>query len=178
MAYAWALLDSIAFNEFPRNFSSFLLNSRVWPQTAAMRVLEPGASFSPIEWKLARLYRTLVFQKGVGRKVAIVVPFRDQHAKQKRSAHLAQFVPFMCSFMARALVPFHVYIIEQSDDGRKFNRGKLLNAGYEIARQAGSDGCSAFIFHDVDLLPDKDLLPHYRCDANNFASTPNHIARV
>lgn len=142
-----------------------------------MRVLERGASFSPIEWKLARLYRTLVFQKGVGRKVAIIVPFRDQHMEQKRSSHLSQFIPYMCSFMARTLVPFHIYIIEQSNDGKKFNRGKLLNVGYEIARQKGEDA-SAFIFHDVDLLPDKQLRPHYRCDAQNFRTTPNHIARV
>lgn len=171
------LVPSLSMN-FHEIFRRFCSTSEYGPKLQQMRVLEPGASFSPIEWKLARLYRTLVFQKGVGRKVAIVVPFRDQHAAQKRAAHLAQFIPYMCSFMARALVPFHIYIVEQSDDGRKFNRGKLLNAGYEIARQAGSDGCSAFIFHDVDLLPDNDLLPHYRCGATSFATTPNHIARV
>lgn len=44
---------------------------------------------------------------------------------------------------------FHIFIIEQSTDGRKFNRGKLLNAGFDIAR----NDYDVFIFHDVDLLP-------------------------
>lgn len=44
---------------------------------------------------------------------------------------------------------FHIFIIEQSMDGRKFNRGKLLNAGFDMAR----NDYDTFIFHDVDLLP-------------------------
>lgn len=41
-------------------------------------------------------------------------------------------------------------MVEQTADGRKFNRGKLLNAGFDMAR----DDYDVFIFHDVDLLPD------------------------
>lgn len=44
---------------------------------------------------------------------------------------------------------FHIFIVEQSLDGRKFNRGKLLNAGFDMAR----NDYDTFIFHDVDLLP-------------------------
>lgn len=39
--------------------------------------------------------------------------------------------------------------MEQSHDGRKFNRGKLLNAGFDITRH----DFDVFVFHDVDLLP-------------------------
>jgi hypothetical protein len=58
--------------------------------------------------------------------VAIIVPYRDLHVEQKRAAHLAQFVPHMIQFLtklqkAQKLSNFHVYIIDQSDDGRKFN---------------------------------------------------------
>ena len=43
---------------------------------------------------------------------------------------------YMLGYMSRSLVPFHIYIIEQShNDGRKFNRGKLLNIGYNIAKK-------------------------------------------
>lgn len=49
-----------------------------------------------------------------------------------------------------AFSSFHIFIIEQSADGRKFNRGKLLNAGFDIAR----NDYDVFIFHDVDLLPE------------------------
>lgn len=44
---------------------------------------------------------------------------------------------------------FHIFVVEQARDGRKFNRGKLLNAGFDITR----GDFDVFIFHDVDLLP-------------------------
>jgi hypothetical protein len=137
-----------------------------------------GPAFTKIEWDLTRLYRTLSFVKGNGgRRVGIIVPFRDEHASQKRSEHLAQFMSYMVGYMSRSMVPYHIYIIEQSaNDGKKFNRGKLLNVGYQIAQKEGQ--CTAFIFHDVDLLPSQELLPHYRCQEPELELVPNHIARV
>lgn len=99
-------------------------------------------------------------------KVAVIVPYRDLDPAQRRSAHLEQFVPYMESFLERAQARaaggqggavrgFHVYIVEQSaDDGLKFNRGKLLNIGFDLARK---EGCGAFLLHDVDLLPSEEL---------------------
>jgi hypothetical protein len=77
---------------------------------------------------------------------------------------------------------YHIYIIEQSDDGRKFNRGKLLNIGFDIARkrnfskqaQQRQRPHDVFIFHDVDLLPQADLGRAYA----QFPKVPHHIARV
>lgn len=112
--------------------------------------------------------------------VAVIVPFRDNHAAQKRQAHLDQFVPHMTALLSKQselrcgylfvcylslcfycndspqvniCSAFHIFIIEQSADGRKFNRGKLLNAGFDIAR----NDYDIFIFHDVDLLPGVSL---------------------
>ena len=119
--------------------------------------------------------------------VAIIVPYRDIHVAQNRAKHLQKFIPHMHSFLQkqldkRTLVDYHIYIIEQSDDGRKFNRGKLLNIGFDIARnnkcRGGSDSGSVnhniFIFHDVDLLPGDDLGSEY----TKFPKVPLHIARV
>jgi len=110
--------------------------------------------------------------------VAIIVPYRDLHAEQKRAAHLRRFVPHMIQFLsklkAKGLVSnFHVYIVEQSDDGRKFNRGKLLNIGFDLARKSPKKH-DVFIFHDVDLLPQDDLGTWYA----KFPVRPIHIARV
>jgi hypothetical protein len=109
-------------------------------------------------------------------KVAIIVPFRDLHAQQKRSQHLKKFIPYMTDFLLQATnysnIEFKIYIIEQSNDGRKFNRGKLLNIGYLLALQ---DDASVFIFHDVDLLPSKDLLYYY---TTRPLSQPIHIAKL
>lgn len=90
-----------------------------------------------------------------GVKVAIIVPYRDLHPAQRRAEHLRQFVPFMEAFLQKhGVTSFRVYIVEQSMDDRKFNRGKLLNVGFDLAK---NEGCEAFLFHDVDLLPSDEL---------------------
>lgn len=104
--------------------------------------------------------------------VAIIVPFRDIHKEQKRSEHLARFVPAMTQFLSSSSKSFHIYIVEQSDDGRKFNRGKLLNIGFDIARSKHSN---VFVFHDVDLIPSAQLLSYY---SEVPSPGPVHIARV
>eukprot|EP00979_Chaetoceros_neogracilis_P005861 scaffold1133_cov294-Chaetoceros_neogracile.AAC.6 len=115
--------------------------------------------------------------------VAIIVPYRDIHTAQNRARHLQQFVPHMHAFLQKqlgkgTLIDYHIYIIEQSNDDRKFNRGKLLNIGFDIARKnkcrAHAPKHDIFIFHDVDLLPGDDLGASY----TKFPSVPLHIARV
>lgn len=109
--------------------------------------------------------------------VAIIVPYRDLHDAQHRSAHLKKFIPHMHQFFKKLLKKnlvsnYHVYIVEQSDDGRKFNRGKLLNIGFDYARKQNMH--DVFIYHDVDLLPQDDLGEWYA----KFPKSPIHIARV
>lgn len=106
-------------------------------------------------------------------QIAIIVPFRDLHVEQKRRQHLERFVPEMTSFLSRCDKTFRIYIVEQSADNRKFNRGKLLNIGFVRAK---NDGASIFIFHDVDLLPSPELLPFYSTIPAPLR--PVHIARV
>eukprot|EP00903_Cladosiphon_okamuranus_P006996 g6807.t1 len=110
-------------------------------------------------------------------KVAIIVPYRDLDPAQRRSTHLEQFVPYMEDFLAKAVgagrevKEFRVYVVEQSADSRKFNRGKLLNIGFDLARQ---EGCAAFLFHDVDLLPSDKLGRWY----SEVPERPVHVAKV
>ena len=85
--------------------------------------------------------------------IAIIVPYRDLHKEQSRKQQLDLFIPSITKFMELNKgenSSYRIYIIEQSNDERKFNRGKLLNIGFQIAC---SEGCKALIFHDVDLLP-------------------------
>jgi hypothetical protein len=104
-------------------------------------------------------------------KIAIIVPYRDLHPDQNRAKQLAKFLPYMCAFMQDQ--QFSIYIVEQSRDGRKFNRGKLLNIGYVIAR---NEKCDSMIFHDVDLLPSPELKPYYTAVPADHQAV--HIARV
>ena len=84
-------------------------------------------------------------------KVAIIVPYRDNKI-QNRSEQLNKFIKFWENKNVK------VFIIEQSDDDRKFNRGQLLNLGFLLAEKEDFDN---YIFHDVDLLPSDDLIPYY-----------------
>ncbi|KAI9922218.1 hypothetical protein PsorP6_000223 [Peronosclerospora sorghi] len=108
-------------------------------------------------------------------RVAILVPFRDSHPTQRRRAHLNEFVHYMTDYLYRHCAArsasFHIFILEQSLDGRKFNRGKLLNAGFDMTRNE----FDIFVFHDVDLLPGDDLSEFYTTVPH---AGPMHIARV
>lgn len=98
--------------------------------------------------------------------MAIVVPFRQQR-EQDRAAQLGAFLRHMADFVhagsgtasssgARVIM----VVAEQSADGRKFNRGQLLNAGYREAQRAAAPAqLASVVFHDLDLLPSAGLWP-------------------
>ena len=64
-----------------------------------------------------------------------------------------------------------IFIIKQTFDNKKFNRGKLLNIGFKLAYQKDFN---TFIFHDVDILPNKKLFKLY----TSYPEYPIHIASV
>lgn len=96
----------------------------------------------------------------------ILVPFREQ-LEQKRGEQLERFV----KHIHRYHPDWIVLVIEQSNDGQKFNRGALLNIGAKIAEKNELD---YVIFHDVDLLPLMKIVPYY----TTFPEKPIHIAKV
>jgi hypothetical protein len=60
--------------------------------------------------------------KGTDNKTIILVPYRDD-GNQNRADQLDAFLKHYKN------IP--VLVIEQSNDGKKFNRGALLNIGYD-----------------------------------------------
>jgi hypothetical protein len=96
---------------------------------------------------------------------AILVPYRDNPAKE-RSSQLKAFVEHFSKGLWKE---FPVYIIEQSEDDRAFNRGALLNIGARLAKKH-----SHMILHDVDLLPDETMLSYYTMVPDH----PVHIGTV
>ena len=101
-------------------------------------------------------------------KVAIIVPFRDLK-EQERMEQLKRFIPYMCNFLDKANLEYNIFVIEQSDDGYKFNAGQTKNVGYDIAKKFNYD---YYIFHDVDLLPNNDLMYGYE----RFPDIPTGMA--
>jgi hypothetical protein len=103
-------------------------------------------------------------------KIAIIVPFRDNDKFKTRTKQLNQLVEWMSSFLVG--YNYKIFVIEQSNDGRKFNRGQLLNIGFVLAK---AEGYTNFIFHDVDLIPIEGLKQYYTTNPEN---NPVHIAAV
>lgn len=86
-------------------------------------------------------------------QVAIVVPFRN------RTMQLQIFLSYMHPFLQKQMLNYRIFIVEQWTKGA-FNRAKLLNIGYAEALKIFPYHC--FIFHDVDLIPQK-LSNMYAC---------------
>ena len=89
-------------------------------------------------------------------KIAIIIPFRDIEKEKKRTKQLNQLVEYFATYLKDD--EYKIFVVEQSDDAHKFNRGQLLNIGFEYAVK---EGYNNFIFHDVDLLPSKELKEYY-----------------
>jgi beta-1,4-galactosyltransferase 1 len=83
-------------------------------------------------------------------KVAIIIPHRS------RLDHLNQFVTHFSKFKLGDN-SLDVYVIDQNNN-EKFNRGLLLNIGFEIAKLKHYD---RYIFHDVDTYPNLRMFENY-----------------
>lgn len=115
-------------------------------------------------------------------KTAIIVPFRDLESTKKnskggvRTQQLQRFISYMSTYFNEnhggMKHTYKIFIMEQNpNDGKKFNRGKLLNIGFKMAQK---EGYNLFIFHDVDLLPSANLKTWY----TTFQHSPVHVAAV
>jgi len=93
--------------------------------------------------------------KQIKHKLGVIVPYRD------REDQLKAFVPYMEEYLEN--IDHTIIIVEQCDDN-DFNRGKLLNIGFNAAVR---QGCDYVVFHDIDLLP-------IRVDYG-YADRPTHL---
>ena len=85
----------------------------------------------------------------------IIIPYRD------RLDHLNKIIPhFNKLFEEIKYSNYHIFVIEQIKDNRKFNRGALLNAGVKLATKK-FDQITKIIFHDVDILPNLIMIQNY-----------------
>ncbi|KAL3108928.1 hypothetical protein niasHT_011478 [Heterodera trifolii] len=125
------------------------------------------------EWKP----RTCIAQQ----KVAIMIPYRN------RVEHLRGLLANLIPFLQRQQAHFRIFVVEQAlPVGKrvdKFNKAKLINAGFVEITNSGKWDC--IILHDVDLVPEhdhnlyrcfKDHPTHFfrRFDENNYAPLPDN----
>lgn len=95
-------------------------------------------------------------------KVAILVPYRN------RFDNLKAFLRHMHRFLSKQLLEYGIYLIEPVDNA-KFNRGLLLNIGFDLALKDNKKW-QCFIFHDVDLFPEDERNLYY------CPTTPTHLS--
>ena len=89
-------------------------------------------------------------------KLGVIVPYR------KRPGHLRKFRQSIESYLKGQ--DYELIVVEQADD-LPFNRGKLLNIGFEYAVRKQ---CDYVVFHDIDMLP-KDV-------DYSYSDVPIHLA--
>jgi hypothetical protein len=126
----------------------------------------------PIEPWVYVLFKSLTIDTVIKHKhkCAVIISYR-KHKVQNREGQLKQIVPYLEKMLKSTWFKYQIYIIEQSDNKHKFNRGKLMNAGYDIATKAK---CNYFILHDADLLADETAIKYYQ----TYPTQPIHIANV
>lgn len=90
------------------------------------------------------------------KKLSVIVPYRN------REEHLKQFLPHIKKTLSDQKIDFRIVIAEQ-EEGKPFNRAKLLNVGFDQSRE-----CDYFCFHDVDMLA---IVSDY-----SYCSNPTHLA--
>lgn len=91
-------------------------------------------------------------------KLGIIVPYR------LRETHLKIFIEKMENYLKIQDIYYEIFIIEQ-DNGKQFNRGMLLNIGFQ---EAVRRKCNYVVFHDIDMIPiDVDY---------SYSDIPLHLA--
>jgi hypothetical protein len=88
----------------------------------------------------------------------VIIPYRD------RAENLARLVPALHAHLAA--VDHRIAVVEQAGDG-VFNKGRLLNAGFDLHRAEQAYFC----FHDVDLLPENEACNY------SYPTTPTHVSK-
>lgn len=93
-----------------------------------------------------------------GHKLGIIIPYRNRYL------HLIEFKRCIQKYLQDKKIEYELIVVEQ-DDAKTFNRGKLLNVGFTIAKKLN---CDYVVFHDIDMLP---------CDVDySYSDIPLHLA--
>lgn len=121
-------------------------------------------------------------------KMAIIVPYRDEPklhgvVGQDRREHKRVFMQHMNEFLPKVVAKAResygyvlepkVFIVTQSNDGYKFNRGAVLNAGFVEAMREGY--YKTLIMHDIDLIPQDSAIDAYAKPLGDDGKKVRHL---
>lgn len=98
----------------------------------------------------------------------IIVPFADLRPEECREEQLRKFI----SHFQKSGLRTTIVIAEQVAPKDQFNRGMLINLGvYWYTSRSGSP--KVIVTHDVDMLPNKELLSQYNNSNEAMILFPN-----
>jgi len=109
------------------------------------------------------------------KNIAIITIYRDNttHEREKQKNEFIDKI----NILFQPYCNFHIYIIEQSEDGKGFNIGKTKNIGFEIAFNSDIQ-FDHYIFTDIDMIPNYDLMKYYiKNPKNGVLSLANRGSR-
>lgn len=112
----------------------------------------------------SRTEQLLVFQEYMSQHFLPFVSGQFE-AQQEEQEQLKE------SIHEKSKLQFVMIVVEQSRDGKLFNRGKLLNVGFQVCLREKIDWV---IFHDVDLFPTNDIWELYA----KYPHHPIHIGKL
>ena len=92
------------------------------------------------------------------KNIAVLFPYREQ-VQQNRSQQLKDTVDY---YSKLNMPNIDFFVIEQTD-GKKFNRGKLLNVGHDIIKKSDKKYNNE-IHHDIDVVADYTLIQYFNSD--------------
>ena len=78
----------------------------------------------------------------------IIVPYRD------RLEHMKYFIKNYCPLLKKNVVNSKVIFIEQDFSNNYFNRGMLLNIGFDLYK----NNTKFYITHDIDSIPNENII--------------------
>ena len=99
----------------------------------------------------------------------IIVPYRN------REVQLQLFIQNVVPLFEKYLKNFKLVIVEQ-EEGKLFNRGKILNIGFNEYK----DNALCFITHDIDIQPNEKAILEFYCNKNknNDINNSNNIIHI
>jgi len=134
-----------------------------------------GLTHKQVHWKMYRDKWLTNLATQESNIVCIIIPFAD-FGTGNRSKQLKELLDAFDSL--RRFVPEGTYmfiiIAEQVSPIEYFNRGQLINAAVKYATMytVPNFTCSSFIFHDVDIIPDRTMFMLYFAPRQSYQLVP------
>ena len=102
-------------------------------------------------------FKSLKFKK-YSEKIAIILIYRD-NKDNLRLVQKRKYIYWMNNMLCN-VCDYDIILVEQNFTD-KFNIGKLKNIGFHYLTTTLNKKYDNFIFSDIDMIPDSDLLPYY-----------------